>query len=796
MLPEDLQGRLVSYRAPLGRLAEIPAGETEEIVLPGGRRLAEIGERIQLHPRSDDAGWDSRDSDAEFVEWQVVIESLRRLIERAARTRGAGAEVDYLAQVFAEEESRTLFAEQRRRKTVDRMTLRDQPILDQYQGAVFRRPLDRKIILLGPPGSGKTTTLIRRLGQKRSPEGLSDEEHIRLQQYGLEAEIGDSWAMFSPTELLKLYVKEAFNREGVPAPNWNLRTWDDERIALGRDTFRFLRGATSGKYILAENEHILLDATSSLLGALHDDFSLEVDNAVIVDCTGALQSLSVAEEKETQQMLATINPRLRAMPVTLEAIHAFANDNEVLRSKISALSSQIEQKSNAIANELLTPKHFERLQELGEALRRASTRMSDASEIDEEDEEEAEDESAGDRRSPEQDDTQDQAKTAKSLIRYIQLVAETTVGGRSRQSRKHATFREWIGDRVLPREQLVEIGKNIQLRKQIRTLEGAARALVFDVPKKYARYKRRCLEQGKWFRRQQDPQPNALAPAEADILLLVMLRNARRASAMLRNAQWLKSIEDRYLMQVLVDEATDFSCVQLAAMLELSHPKIRSWLACGDFRQRITREGISGSGEVRWIQDVTGVDHIETQEIKTDYRQSSKLHALAEALATHSSEKLNSTSQDPDPLLAEELVDALFASWLAGRILEVERSVGRLPSIAVFVDGDDRIDPLVNSVGPILAEHNVRIIGCHDGRVVGSEQEVRVFDIQYIKGLEFEAVFLVAIDTLAERLPDLFERYLYVGITRAATFLGITCDKRLPKALEFVRPFFAGGNWN
>jgi len=139
---------------------------------------------------------------------------------------------------------------------------------------------------------------------------------------------------------------------------------------------------------------------------------------------------------------------------------------------------------------------------------------------------------------------------------------------------------------------------------------------------------------------------------------------------------------------------------------------------------------------------------------------------------------------------------ARLAAWLAERIREVERSVGRLPSIAVFVDGDHRIDPLVDSVGPILAEHNVRIVGCHDGRVVGYEQEVRVFDIQYIKGLEFEGVFLVATDVLAERLPDLFERYLYVGITRAATFLGVTCNKRLPPALEFVRSFFADAKWD
>lgn len=92
-----------------------------------------------------------------------------------------------------------------------------------------------------------------------------------------------------------------------------------------------------------------------------------------------------------------------------------------------------------------------------------------------------------------------------------------------------------------------------------------------------------------------------LAPAEVDILLLVMLRNARRALELVQDSSWLTAVKDRHLMQVFVDEATDFSCIQLACMLELSEPRLRSWFACGDFRQRITRSGITGPDEVRWI---------------------------------------------------------------------------------------------------------------------------------------------------------------------------------------------------
>src|SRR5207302_6400091 len=121
-----------------------------------------------------------------------------------------------------------------------------------------------------------------------------------------------------------------------------------------------------------------------------------------------------------------------------------------------------------------------------------------------------------------------------------------------------------------------------------------------------------------------------------------------------------------------------------------------------------------------------------------------------------------------------------LGTWLAERIHEVENGVGWLPSIAVFVDGDELIDPLLESTERILAERNIPIVGCKEGRIVGDAREVRVFDIQHIKGLEFEAVFFVGIDRMAERMPDLFQRYLYVGLTRAATYLWISCEERLP----------------
>ena len=264
--------------------------------------------------------------------------------------------------------------------------------------------------------------------------------------------------------------------------------------------------------------------------------------------------------------------------------------------------------------------------------------------------------------------------------------------------------------------------------------------------------------------------------------------------------EWLENIKSRYLMQVFVDEATDLSAVQLACTIELANPTLRSWFACGDLRQRITANGIRNRSEIEWLNRVAGIQ-IEIREIDVGYRQSKRLRDLADALATLDGDQARTKapkgSEEADvwPLLGEGLSENALAEWLAGRIYEVEAAIGRLPSVAVFVDGDDLVDPLVNAAHPILAKRTIPIVGCKEGRIAGDTREVRVFDVQHIKGLEFEAVFFVGIDGLAQRIPELFHRFFYVGVTRAATYLGLTCVGVLPERLEAVRSHFSTGRW-
>lgn len=212
---------LASYRAPVGRLAALPIGS--KFTLPKGK-VIEVRERAQLRPLSCADGWDSRDTVIEAdLFGPVTIESLRSLLVDIA---GAELTEDILEQILAEEKLKASVIEGVRRGIITKMGLRDQPILDQYQDHIFRLPLDKRLLILGAPGTGKTTTLIRRLGQKLDTAFLDEDERLIVDSVG--ATNGNahasSWLMFTPTELLRQYVQEAFARENVPASDRHIRT--------------------------------------------------------------------------------------------------------------------------------------------------------------------------------------------------------------------------------------------------------------------------------------------------------------------------------------------------------------------------------------------------------------------------------------------------------------------------------------------------------------------------------------------------------------------------------------------
>lgn len=774
---------LVSLLAPVGRLASLPVGEDYDF--PNGQSVTVL-ENVRFSPKIANQEWDTHKAEIRGNGYAKTIESLRALL------RQMGVETideNVLEALLSEESASENITDGIRRSVIEKMDLRDQPILDQYQDRIFRLPLDSQLLILGAPGTGKTTTLIRRLGQKADPDFLDDDEKRLLAQADAEADHARNWIMFTPTELLKLYVKEAFSRENIPASDERISTWSDFRENLARNEFPVLKSAANkGRLVMKDAATILTPAAEADLIGLFGDF----DQWQKAEFWKDLQTDAERLSENTASEVAGIGQKI------LSAIKDV--DDKTAPSTFSALAALTETiKEIADARKKETDKKFQEALNIQVNKNRAfldelAAFMEGLSEADDE----ADDQDADDE---EETDTPRVGRRA-AMARYMSVsrsYARARAQGKQ-VSKTSSTGRivEWLGDRIITEDVAKEVGKSLIIQSALRRFVNPVRGYIDKIPTRYRRFRRAKQAEGRWYRGE-GFAPTDVHPLEVDLILLAILRNTNDLIAGIRSPdeeakKTLDRLQNLYYTQVLVDEATDFSPIQLACMAALSRPRIRSFFACGDFNQRFTSCGVRSIDQVKWA-----IPKIAEERISIAYRHSNQLHRLAQAIIglsgdgaadVHISEEY-ADNEGFAPVLAlnADKEDAL-AAWLAGRIKEIEKSVHKLPSIAVLVNDEEAVRSVAEELKRAVEDQNIQVIPCPDGQVRGRDSAVRVFNVQHIKGLEFEAVFFVGIDKLAESHPDLFEKYLYVGATRAATYFGMTCEKDFPAKLAPLQGLF------
>lgn len=789
----DENTMLASYRSPVGRLAALSIGDEFTVRMGGEDISVEILEKAQLHPAFVTQEWDSRNSVLEGADYGfITVESFRELL-----AKGVAAEPDatLLERQLEEEEESANILEGRRRSVIDKMGLRDQPVLDRYQDEIFRLPLNSRLLILGAPGTGKTTTLIRRLGQKLDLEAL-DERETRLVGQPPEGgvEHGKSWIMFTPTELLKQYVKEAFAREDIAAPEERICTWTDFRRQLARSEFGILRSSSGGgSFVMRDNAQTLLPDTVVSQTQWFADFDRWQRERFWQELRDAAEQLASEETGEVSKLGNQIKSTMdkegkEPSSTTLVALQRIVTEVQAQLSKMKEATD--ERIRRALVVQVNADQNF--LDKLATFLDSLAEVAEDLDDAELEDEEEA----------------------APPKTRRAGAAAAYSRAARS-QARSAATKRrigrttrtgrliDWLGDRLLEEDARLEIGQSLVVQSHLRRFMNPARRFVDGVPSRYRRFRRIRQSEKKWYL-SEGYAATDIHPLEVDLVLLALLRSADELIDRMKPSGGsgteaipvLSRQNQLYRNQILVDEATDFSPLQLGCMATLAHPEIRSFFACGDFNQRVTSWGTRSMEEMQWV-----LPDIASRTVTVAYRQSKQLHELAKQIVAQSGGGVIDTAL-PDfvdnegvaPVLATNLTThGGVVDWLARRIIEIESFVRQLPSIAVLVNDEQEVVPIATALNEALEEQNIRVRACPNGQVMGLESDVRVFDVQHIKGLEFEAVFFVGVDRLAESYPDLFDKYLYVGATRAATYLGLTCEKQLPAGIAGLSGMFEDG---
>lgn len=780
---------LASYRSPVGRLASLPVGES--IVLPNGDQL-QVVERMTLHPVREREAWDSKRTVIDTTSFgPFTVISLLDFIKTLRDIQGVD---DILEQIQAEEKLSESLVAGLQRSVIVKMGLRDLPILNCIQDAIFRLPIDRQLVLLGPPGTGKTTTLIRRLGQKLDQKFLTEEERELVTAVKASDALPheESWLMFTPTKLLRLYLKEAFAREQVPASDARIQTWDDFRWGVSKNVFGILRGSTgSGFFVLRQEVSYLRDETLANTIGWYEDF-FEWQRAEFQREMGeAASALASSTMEGAQTLAAKLQDALSG-----GGWNALTSEAPNAQSLAAGIKGSSDDKVNRALKDQLkkNPKFVDELAQFLDSL-------GPNPESDADDTEEGEG----------SDDDIEVAHTPKSkaINRYRRALrshARALAAKRSLdKTSSTAKVVAWIGDRTLPELELAEIGRALLTQSNARRFTDPIYRYISGFHRRYRKFRSVRQGEGRWYS-VNAVEGRDIHPLELDVILLALLRSSvqflsrQQIVRQLDQPLWasLRPVHELFRNQILVDEATDFSPVQLACMAALAHPTARSFFACGDFNQRLTTWGTRSADEIKWI-----TSGLEFQEVNIGYRQTRQLNTLARDIITAvgGSNPIVELPKDVDnegvaPALLEGASDLqALTHWLAERLQEIERFVGQMPSTAIFVNSEDDVVPLAELLDKALIENNLRVVACSKGQIVGQDSDIRVFDIQHIKGLEFEAVFFVGVDRLAQKHPSLFDKYLYVGATRAATYLGFTCALTLPSVIESLRPQFTS-NWS
>lgn len=516
--------------------------------------------------------------------------------------------------------------------------LPDRPLLDRVQDKIFRKLITDPILILGAPGTGKTTVQVKRLSQKTKWEFLSKEEKSLFPEGAFTDNSG--WLFFTPTILLKQYLKESLSKEQLVTSDENVKVWSDHRQAI----LMVLKYIGPGRKTLGRHRFVALKS---------------IDSSFVFDYTVSFQEFF---EKSALEYI----------------------ESSELRTKENSDSGPISILSESGGGKV-----------------------------------------------------------------FFKVIEDLVIKSYAEFRTKSATKKKYLKKGKEVEEMLSS--KKIQVcSEELDAILYVSLKFIFDHWKNVY---------------------SAISKAPSLVQSLVELR---------RNF-------------ISIDEASDFSLTQIGCISLLCRLGNGVGLTLsGDIMQRMTRDGIEEWRELEKI----GL-YCKEYTLETPYRQTKRLYGFTRKVHDHfldlegrkRSLKKPSKPERSDPKILvysnsshEEQVD-----WISDRITEIFKlSDNRLPTLGVVVPSEKEIAVTTNSLSERLLNDSFEVEGSYKGQSLGVESKVRVFSVEHVKGIEFEAVFFMGFDEIIKIHPHLWGKFLYVGSSRSRKFLALTTNEKLPDSMKFL----------
>lgn len=693
-------------------------------------------------------------------------------------------------------------------------TLRFNPVLDKVQDEIKFCNLfnGTTTIINGGPGTGKTTTLIQRLKLLICKLDLMDyveigECKLTDQQLDIVSDNGGNWMFFSPTELLKEYLKENMNYEGLQDTSNKVQVWNTYLSKILRDKyhlagdnapFSFKKKEHEGTTLICEGELDILDEYRVFF---MNEIKREMERIATLDISSFNWKLlggNIVNDCKVGMKMTS----LRDLYLLLMQMERFMTV-KVFNAQTESISDKIDKFYNDIhgiaAEYMATWKRDKAL--YSKLLSIYKTDDLEDETIEEDDEEVFYGATAENKL----------ALDVRNLLRLLALRHQQRVEIEGRK----AYLLELI-ESTLDIENLKQFSDIAFFNKNIAPLiKGYVDFLMPMMSKSYKAFRKQRYEENdkRWNNpllkkiigndnRPLHPQEQALLLGFINNILLDIksISNQRFVDVTdeRKGHKYGKAFKELYKPVIGVDEATDYCMLDFYAINSLRHPEISAVTMTGDGMQCLKENGIF---EWNMLSDKRIFDKIEVKNLNMSYRQSKELLRLAHSLYRRALHKIapykcyfDEMDSVPKPLWYENDDQEKKAKWIVQRILEIKENYGFVPSIAIFVSNQEDARFLVECINDMgkLDEAGIDVKDCSGGDKLAASDTVRIFPVEKVKGMEFEVVFFYDID----KINSLVERYLYVGLSRATFYIGVTSSTLESEILiQIQKQFNKIGNW-
>lgn len=743
---------------------------------------------------------------SKILSYQVEIDNDKEKLEHAT-----DQEAQQLIQRIAEKEAEMKTYLDKAQSFIRKYAeLRYQPILDPIQESIKRSKIfDGSLIINGGPGTGKTTSLIQRIKFLISP---SIEEYTTLNQSQKDILFNQntSWIFYSPNELLALFLRNSMKMEELTADTERVKVWSSHKNELVK-AYKLVDTATkrpfliynksNGKSLFVNKPKNIQEIVSGL-NKFYIDFQKDKLNKVVEIDVSPFKwkntGLSIKKYLNDKKNIKNID----------ELIRLFLNLNETYQVESDKISEEYSKLIKQVAGriQVIITKDSERASFLNDILNLWKNTIQDTEEVDDDDDDDTEIELENFEEKETQtffDFEQELFTKLKSLCRKQAL---KKFDRNTKFSKRDLELLKLIPEIEIQNE-YEQIGQTAFFKKFFeRVIKGVLANVLREIPMSYKKHRRDLLATNNknWdleiLNELVKKDKNSRIHSDEQALLLHFTNSVcfslskgfqRHFNSI--NHPYVTAYKNHCKPVIGIDEATDFSLIDLLAINSFRHPQLSSVTLSGDIMQRMTNDGLTS-----WDDFSSVVSGTEIKDLEVSYRQSPTLLSLAQSIYEKSTgNKANYKSYiekaeaEPKPLILVSDDDDDKLDWIATRIIEIYKAYGSsIPSIAIFLPNESQLEEFANQLGNLetLSDFGILVKACRNGEVLGDKNTVRIFSIDKIKGLEFEAVFFHNLDELQSQnlSSDLVLKYLYVGLSRATFYFGLTVKEELNNDLNFI----------